>query len=299
MEKMISTEDSVIIWTETFGKSTDPTVLLIMGAMNQGIFWPDEFCQTLANEGNFVIRYDHRDTGKSSIIDFERHPYSLDTLTRDAVEVLKGHGVEKAVIVGLSMGGYIAQLIAIQHPDLVDKLVLISTTADQRPYMTATMGIDGERFDLPPPDEKLLAYIRSTVSAPPKTESELEDNMLQGWAVTYGGARPFPRKQVANALRLSASRTKDRTANFHHALAVAASPERLESVKRIQAPTLIIHGRYDVCFPLSHAEYLSHSIPKAQLFVLEMGHAFMWSWSIEVAALISRFTSETNTDRTM
>ena len=295
MEKMISTEDGTVIWTETFGKPTDRAVLLIMGAMNQGIFWPDEFCQVLANEGNFVIRYDHRDTGKSSIIDFEQHPYDLDALTRDAVSVLKGHGIKKAVIVGLSMGGYIAQLIAIQHPDLVDKLVLISTTADQRPYMTATMGNDGERFSLPAPDEKLLDYIRTTMADPPKTEIELEENMLQGWEVTYGGARPFPREHVAKALRLSASRTKDRTASFHHALAVATSPERLESVKCIQAPTLIIHGRYDVCFPLPHAEYLSRNIPKAQLCVLEMGHAFMWSWSNEVADHIARFISESGT----
>jgi pimeloyl-ACP methyl ester carboxylesterase len=299
MEKMITTEDGTVLWSETFGKTTDRAVLLIMGAMNQGILWPDEFCQTLAKESCLVIRYDHRDTGQSSVIDFNHHPYDLDTLTRDAVAVLKGHGVDKAVIVGLSMGGYIAQLIAIQYPDLVDKLILISTTADHRPYMTATMGATGEQFALPIPDEKLLGYIRATMACPPTTEIELEENMLQGWEVTYGGDRPFPREQVARALRLSASRTKDKAASFHHALAVAASQDRLESVKRIQVPTLIIHGRYDVCFPLPHAEYLSHSIPKAQLCVLEMGHAFMWSWSTEVAALIAGFISESKTDRTI
>lgn len=290
MEKMISTEDGTVIWTETFGKPTDPAVLLIMGAMNQGIFWPDEFCQALANEERLVIRYDHRDTGKSSIIDFEHNPYDLDTLTRDVLAVLKGHEIKKAVIVGLSMGGYIAQLIAINHPEVVDKLILISTTADQRPYMTATMmGITGEVFSLPIPDDKFLGYLRATMASPPTTEAELEENMLQGWAVTYGGDRPFPREQVDNALRISASRTKDRTASFHHALAVSTSPDRLESVKRIQTPTLIIHGRYDVCFPLPHAEYLSRSIPNAQLCIFEMGHVFMWSWSNEVTDCIARF----------
>ena len=292
MEKMIHTENGTVLWSETFGKPTDRAVLLIMGAMNQGILWPDEFCQSLANQGNLVIRYDHRDTGKSSIIDFERHPYDLDTLTRDALAVLKGHGIEKAVIVGLSMGGYIAQLIAIKYPEVVDRLVLISTTADQRPYMTATMGIADEVFSLPVPDEKLLGYIRTTMASPPATEAELEENMLQGWAVTYGGDRPFPREQIANALRLSATRTKDRGASFHHALAVAAAPDRLESVTQIQAPTLVIHGRYDVCFPLAHAEYLVQHIPHAQLSALEMGHSFMWSWSDEIAERVSRFISE-------
>lgn len=297
MEKMIHTEDGTVLWSETFGKPTDRAVLLIMGAMNQGILWPDKFCQSLASQGNFVIRYDHRDTGKSSIIDFERHPYDLDTLTRDAMAVLDGHEIEQAVIVGLSMGGYIAQLIAIKHPELVERLVLISTTADQRPYMAATMGITGEVFNLPIPDEKLLGYIRQTMASPPTTAAELEENMLQGWAVTYGGDRPFPREQVAKALRLSAARSKDRSASLHHALAVAAAPNRLESVNQIQAPTLVIHGRYDVCFPLAHAEYLVKHIPHAQLSLFEMGHSFMWSWSDEIAERITRFISESEETR--
>lgn len=292
MEKQITSADGLILWSEAFGKPTDRPMLLIMGAMNQGIFWPDEFCQQLADAGNFVIRYDHRDTGKSSTVDFQKHPYDLNILTQDAVAVLRGYELKSAVIVGLSMGGYIAQLLAIDHPNLVEKLVLISTSADQRPYMAATMGRADKVFSLPPPEEKLLAYIRSTVAHPPQTASEMEESLIRGWAVTYGGNRAFPREQIAATLRLAAQRSTDPTTGFHHALAVDASPDRLQSIKRIQAPTLIIHGKYDVCFPLEHAKYLEKNIPKSQLKIFEMGHSFMWSWSNEVSSATLYFIKQ-------
>lgn len=292
MEKQITSADGLILWSEAFGKPTDRPMLLIMGAMNQGIFWPDEFCQKLADAGNFVIRYDHRDTGKSSTVDFQKHPYDLNTLTQDAVAVLRGYELKSAVIVGLSMGGYVAQLLAIDHPNLVEKLVLISTSADQRPYMAATMGRADKVFSLPPPEEKLLAYIRSTVAHPPQTASEMEESLIRGWAVTYGGNRAFPREQIAATLQLAAQRSTDPTTGFHHALAVDASPDRLQSIKRIQAPTLIIHGKYDVCFPLEHAKYLEKNIPKSQLKIFEMGHSFMWSWSNEISSATLNFIKQ-------
>ena len=289
LEKLISTDDGLTIWSEAFGKPTDSPVLLIMGAMNQGIVWPDNFCQKLAEAGNFVIRYDHRDTGKSSTVDFQNQPYDLDSLTQDAVAVLRGYKVRKATIVGLSMGGYIAQLIAINHPGFVDRLILISTSADHRPYMAATMGQSTANFSLPPPEDKFLDYIRYTVATPPKTAIDIEENLIRGWEVTYGGTRMFPREHIVQTIRLSAMRSKNQTSIFNHARAVLASPDRLELVKLISVPTLIIHGRYDACFPIAHAEYLAKNIQNSQLVILEMGHSFMWSWSDEVLSNISRF----------
>ncbi len=140
MERYINTKDGLTLWTESFGNPESPPVLLIMGAMNQGIFWPDEFCERLASAGFHVIRYDHRDTGKSSKVDYQRTPYDLDTLAEDAIAVVHGYKAERPIVIGLSMGGYIAQLVAIKHPGIAERLVLISTSADHRPYMAATMG---------------------------------------------------------------------------------------------------------------------------------------------------------------
>lgn len=289
MERMICTPDGLSLWSEAFGRSGDHPVLLIMGAMNQGIFWPDDFCVHLASSGYYVIRYDHRDTGLSSKIDYSQHPYRLAELAQDALAVLHGHNLSKATVVGLSMGGYIAQLLAIDYPECVEHLVLISSSADQRPYMTATMGQPSMGFALPGPGQALLAYIRATLARPPGTATAQEENLLTGWAITYGGKREFPRTQLTAALRQAAGRTDNSMAAFNHALAVAASPDRLESCKTIHAPTLVIHGRDDICLPLAHGEYLARNIPGAHFQTFPMGHSFMWSWDDEILSSLTSF----------
>lgn len=289
MERYIDTKDGLTLWTESFGNQDNPPVLLIMGAMNQGIFWPDEFCERLASAGFHVIRYDHRDTGKSTKVDYQRAPYDLDILAQDAIAVVHAYKAERPIVIGLSMGGYIAQLVAIRHPGIAEKTVLISTSADHRPYMAATMGQSTAAFSLPAPEKRFLDFIESMRQHPPQTSAEMMNSASDGWAVTYGGQRPYPRANVEQALRLAAERAADQSASFHHAFAVAASPDRLQSVMSIAVPTLVIHGRYDPCLPLAHGEYLAKHIPKASLQVFEMGHSFMWSWDDEVLAAVLDF----------
>lgn len=260
-----------------------------MGAMNQGIFWPDEFCERFASAGFYVIRYDHRDTGKSSRVDFQHAPYDLDILAEDVIDVIRGYKAERPIVIGLSMGGYIAQLVAVRHPGIAEKLVLISTSADHRPYMAATMGQSTADFSLPAPDKRFLDFIETMRQHPPQTAAEMMNSASDGWAVTYGGQRPYPRANVEQALRSAGERTADQSASFHHAFAVSASPDRLQSVKSIEPPTLVIHGRYDPCFPLAHGEYLAKHIPNAKLQVFEMGHSFMWSWDDEILAAVLDF----------
>ncbi len=106
-EKYIETKDGLKIFTESMGDAKNPTIILLMGAMNQGIFWYDSFCEKLALAGFFVIRYDHRDTGFSSVVNYIIHPYNLDNLTDDVIEILDGYNILKAHVVGISMGGFI------------------------------------------------------------------------------------------------------------------------------------------------------------------------------------------------
>lgn len=292
MEKIVTTEDGLALWSQSFGKPGDRPILLIMGAMNQGVVWPEDFCRHLAERGYFVVRYDHRDTGLSSTVDYQATPYRLNELTADALAVMRAHGMQKATVIGLSMGGYIAQLLAIEHPEQVDRLVLISSTADQRPYMAATMGQSVAGFDLPGPGPALLDYIRAAAAQPARSPAEIEKSLLDGWAVTYGGNRAFPREQVTAALRLAASRAPDQRAAFHHAFAVAMSPDRRDGIRLIRAPTLVIHGKSDICLPLAHGEYLARNIPRARLEVFDMGHSFMGAWDDEILASIVAFLGE-------
>jgi len=281
--------NGVTLWTESFGSSRRRPLLLIMGAMNHGLVWPRAFCEHLASAGFFVLRYDHRDTGRSSIVDYARVPYTLDELTGDALAILDAYGLEAVVPVGLSMGGYIAQLLAVGYPGRVSALVLISTTADHRPYMAATTGGDADRYSLPAPARSYLSYVESAARQRTTSPDEETALVLEGWRATHGGSRPFPEAEMKALIQAAAARTTNASAVYHHALAVAASPARTEMLHRITAPTLVIHGASDPCLPLPHGQALAAGIPGARLLTLDMGHMLPPTMSIEVATAIVRF----------
>jgi pimeloyl-ACP methyl ester carboxylesterase len=283
------TANGVTLWTESFGPGDGAPLLLVMGAMNQGLFWPRAFCEQLAEAGFLVIRYDHRDTGRSSIVDYRRHPYTLTEMTGDALAILNAYGCAAAAVVGMSMGGYIAQLLAVESPRRVSGLVLLSTTADHRPYMAATMGCDAGRSPLPPPSRSFIEYVES---AGRRVQAGADDYLaltLEGWRVTHGGSLPFPEREMEATIRAAAAHTRDASAVYHHALAVAASPPRSDILHRIAAPTLVIHGAFDPCLPLPHGQHLAAGISNARLLVLDMGHMLPPPMAAEVGGAIVSF----------
>lgn len=288
MEAHIPTPDGLSLWTETFGDPARPTLLLVMGAMNQGVVWPDAWCQRLAEAGYHVIRYDHRDTGCSSKVGRWR-PYTLRALTRDAVAVLHGLGVQRATVVGLSMGGFIGQLMALDHPECVERLVLISTSADHRPYLASLVGWPAQWLRLPPPEGAYLAHLRAVRRSPPRNAEECLANVRRAWATLYAGPRGYPQDAVEAMLQRTHARTDQPLAAMNHGLAIATSRHRLDRVQQIRVPTLVIHGRHDPLFPLAHGEYLAQHIPGAQLRVLDMGHVFMSAWDDEVFEAVVDF----------
>jgi pimeloyl-ACP methyl ester carboxylesterase len=139
--------NGVELFTESFGAPSDPAVLLVMGAMASAVWWPEEFCGRLAGRGRYVIRYDHRDTGRSVSYEPGQIAYSVEDLADDAVGVLDAYGVERAHLVGLSLGGFLSQLVALKSPERVRTLTLI---ASERlgPHDPA----------MPPMDPKVPAY---------------------------------------------------------------------------------------------------------------------------------------------
>lgn len=280
-DKYIKAKDGLEIFTESIGNPNNPVIVLIMGAMNQGIFWYDSFCKDLANSGFFVIRYDHRDTGFSSVIDFKENPYNLVNLTDDVIEILDGYNISKAHIIGISMGGYIGQLLAVNYPERIKTLTLISTTADHRPYMDATMGNFSNKYDLPYPSQKFIDYIENSKNNPPKNYEEFRSSQIKGWKMFFG--HELIKKDLDELIRLidlSNKRNKNKFSPFNHGLAVANSKDRLETIKNINVPTLIIHGENDPCFGVEHGQYLNQNIPNSKLEIIkDMGHMFSLSES--------------------
>jgi pimeloyl-ACP methyl ester carboxylesterase len=146
VEKVIKCGEVDLV-TESFGEPGVPAILLIMGATASMLWWPEEFCERLARAGHFVIRYDNRDTGRSTTIAPGQAAYTIDDMADDAVAILDGYGLKAAHLVGMSLGGMIAQLAALKNPERVQSLTAISSSR-----------FDEDDDSLPPMDPALLEH---------------------------------------------------------------------------------------------------------------------------------------------
>jgi pimeloyl-ACP methyl ester carboxylesterase len=224
------------------------------------LWWEEGFCRLLADGGRFVIRYDHRDTGRSVTSEPGRPEYTSTDLIADAVGVLDAYGIAAAHVVGVSAGGAFAQLLALGFPDRVLSLVLISTSP-------ATPGERG----LPPPTE---AYQRFVASATVEwsDESSANEYLIDYARVLAGGARPFDEAATHELVRRDVERAHNIAASENHGLAAEGEMPR-EPLSSIAVPTLVIHGTEDPMFPLEHGEALAREISDARLLTLEAaGH---------------------------
>lgn len=242
---------------ETFGSPTNPAILLIHGACASMLWWEAELCQRLSENDRYVIRYDNRDTGKSTTYPPGEPTYSLTDMTLDALAILDTLGIERAHLVGRSMAGAIALIAGVDHPERVASLTFVSTTP----------GDD----DLPPMSEDFLAYTsRNPNPADPAEVTEF----IVGLMRTYSGASPYFDEPAMRALATQdVARTKNMASTLTNHFAITYDGPISGSFPNITAPTLIVHGDQDPVFPLPHAQALHHSIPHANLLILpKAGH---------------------------
>jgi pimeloyl-ACP methyl ester carboxylesterase len=255
---------------ETFGDPGDPAMLLIMGLGTQMLGWDDEFCEQLAARGFFVVRYDNRDIGHSTIFDSSPVPtigqivrrdksaasYSLAEMAADGVGLLDHLGIERAHVVGASMGGMIAQTIAARRPERVLSLVSI-------------MANTGSRWTGQPAVRTYPKFLRPLSSDRQTYIDQAAD--LFAWIGSPGFARDEPR------LRELLGRMYDRGHNVgssaRQLAAIVASGDRTPELRHITAPTLVIHGSADKLVSPSGGRATARAIPGARLLVIQgMGH---------------------------
>ncbi|GAA2689198.1 alpha/beta fold hydrolase [Nonomuraea recticatena] len=269
------------LWTERFGDARDPVVLLVMGTATPGLGWPDELVDTLVTAGRQVIRYDHRDTGRSGRVDFAAHPYSVADLAGDAVAVLDGYGVAAAHVAGASLGGTIGQWLAVHRPERVTALTAIMTSpmgADAGPaWARAMAGQEPDPGDLPPPSSRFLAHLARSAAAPRTTREEHVAANLETWRVLNGEALPFDEEAARRFVEESYDVAADPAAALNHdAAGRLMTEDRRAPLASIKAPTLVVHGSEDPLLPLPHGEALAAAIPHARLEVVPgMGHSFL------------------------
>jgi pimeloyl-ACP methyl ester carboxylesterase len=259
---------------DTIGDPSAPPLLLIMGLGGQLIHWDEAFCRQLAGKGLFIIRYDHRDTGlstkyksagpsdmNSSLDAFMQGqaiqpPYSLNDMADDAAGLLEALHIEKAHVCGTSMGGMIAQILAIRHPQRLLSLISIYSTTGNP--------------DLPQPEPKAMEALMTP--QPTGRQAYIEFN-VKAHRVMAGSGYPFEEKFIRSISAESYDRAHYPAGVGRQMLAVMAQENRKEALLSVTAPTLVIHGTADPLVPAAHGQDTADAVPGARLLLIEgMGH---------------------------
>jgi pimeloyl-ACP methyl ester carboxylesterase len=284
--------NGISIEYEEFGDRNGRPLLLIMGLGAQMILWHEEFCEQLAARGHRVIRFDNRDVGKSTWFDqlgvpdvmaamtaaLARQPvtapYLIRDMAADAVGVLDALHIDKADIVGASMGGMIAQAVAIEFPSRVRTL-------------TSIMSSTGNP-DLPPASPSAMAVL---LAPPPTTRDESIERGVTVFRTIGSPGFPFDEADV----RARATRGYDRGFNpagtVRQLVAILASGSRKEALRAVRAPALVIHGKDDPLVPFAAGQDTAAAIPGAELLAIDgMGHDMpraVWPRLIDAISALS------------
>jgi pimeloyl-ACP methyl ester carboxylesterase len=245
---------------QTVGNPADPAIVLIHGAGNTMLSWDEELCERLAARGRFVVRYDMRGAGRAPA----QEPFTLRDLVSDATGVLDRLGLVHAHVVGVSLGGAVAQLLALDHADRVAALTLIASTPG---------GPGHSQGDLP----GITAGLSAAFAAEPPAPDWADRDAVIDYLATL--ERPFSPVFDEAAARQLAGRVFDYSDDIEASLTSsfefdAGEPWR-HRLGEIAAPTLVVHGGDDPLFPVEHGRALAAEIPGAELLVLgRMGHEY-------------------------
>ncbi|RRI05017.1 alpha/beta hydrolase [Mesorhizobium tamadayense] len=263
------------IVSETFGSPADPAILLIMGAMASLLWWPEAFCRQLAQRGRFVIRYDNRDTGLSTKYTPGAPPYTFEDMVDDAVRVLDDHNINKAHVVGMSMGGMIAQIVALKYPERVSALTVISSSP---------LGVDTS--SLPGASQAYKEHSAEGADVDWSNRGQVLDFMVKGARAIASTMHPFDEERTRAMIEEDYDRSGGLASAINHFLLKSGEPER--RIKDFTAPLLVIHGATDPLIPIEHGEALAGAVPGARLVRIEGGghelHRDDWPEIIEAIA---------------
>jgi pimeloyl-ACP methyl ester carboxylesterase len=275
--------DGIDLFHEEFGSESDPAVLLVMGNSAPGLVWPDAFCALIASAGFRVIRFDQRDTGLSTYVDFSRNPYTLDDLVRNTFALLDGLGIGRAHVVGLSQGGVIAYRMALEQPQRLSSLAILMSSADLRPKNDAFTGAPARANELSRPSAEYVARVIALNANAPLDANEVAHRFVENFRLAKGARSPFDEdawQALGHAFAERPSLRPDGLTpamanNSNHSLAQkATSALSATQLASIALPVLIVHGSDDPIFPVDHAHWAAATIPAATLRVIDgMGHA--------------------------
>lgn len=260
---------------ETFGDPSSPSLLLIAGLNLQLIHWHKEFCVKLSKQGYHVIRYDNRDSGLSTKITELTMaeamtkvgnlfmgkqvpvPYSIEDMANDAVALLDFLNIDQAHICGISMGGFIAQTIAINNPHRILSLVSIySSPGNRKEFM---------------PTQEVMQFMMTPT---PADRDGFIEHSIKYLKLISGTGIPFDEEFFRNLVAQSYDRILYPEGMLRQYLAILTQKDRTSDLGKVKIPTLVIHGDEDPMIPLAAGDATAEAIPNAELNIIKgMGHA--------------------------
>ncbi|MFH9423222.1 alpha/beta fold hydrolase [Streptomyces sp. NPDC017529] len=287
--QFVDAAPGVRLWTEQRGPADAPALLLVMGAQASGLGWPEPFVDALAVHHR-VIRYDHRDTGRSTW-SFDRQPYRIADLAQDAVAVLDGLGAGRAHLVGLSLGGLLAQLVLADHPGRVLSATVLGTCAlSTTPYTRP----DGTRVPvdaLPGIAPEVLEMWGRPVEDH-GLEAEL-DRRVAHWRVLSGGQLPFDAGYFRELERGIIEHTGRYDVSTAHGRADDSGLLRTEALAANEVPVLVVSAPAEPVFPPPHPQHLAQVVRGADLVEIPgMGHALPPEVQGPLAEAVLAFTAK-------
>jgi pimeloyl-ACP methyl ester carboxylesterase len=262
------------IATECFGSRHDPALILIMGATASMLGWPDTLCTALADKGLFVVRFDHRDTGMSTTLPPGKAEYAVEDMAEDVVSIMEAYGLFRVALMGMSLGGYIAQILSLQHPTRIHALVLLGAEP---------IGWDGP--PLPHISERFLSHFGKVSSLDWNDNTAVTDFLLEIERLSVGTGQAFCECEKKARIQQVLRRTSSPASMFNHA-SVPVRNNWTGRYREVACPTLVIHGTEDPVLPIENGRAVSTGIHNAEFMALEkVGHEIPES---SIAALADR-----------
>jgi pimeloyl-ACP methyl ester carboxylesterase len=276
MTERIMTVNGVRLCVETFGRAGDPAILLIHGAGASMLGWEEDFCAQLAAAGRYVIRYDQRDTGRATSWPAGAPAYGLRDLARDAIGILDECGIRRAHMVGRSMGGGVALILATDHADRVATVTFACTTPGDGPAGTELPGMSPEFLRMVPDepagtgDADVVAYLVDVIRA------------------YEGGTEHFDERGTRARMIRDVARTEAVDSMLTNHFRIDIDGPQSGGFDTVGAPTLVIHGDRDPVFPLDHGRAIAAMVRGAELLTLpDVGHEIPpRTWPLVVRRLV-------------
>ncbi|MFT4823921.1 MAG: pimeloyl-ACP methyl ester carboxylesterase [Halioglobus sp.] len=275
---------------DEFGERKNPAIILIMGLGTQMIAWPESFCEDLASKGFRVIRFDNRDIGLSQKLEdkgrpnligvalkqrfglVNKVPYRLVDMAADTIGVMDALDIDAAHLVGISMGGMIAQTVAGHFPKRTLSLTSIMSSSGHRSLPSASVKVTRQVFKRPGAESE-AAYI---------------ERALKTWKLIGSPDYPVDEEVLRAKMLTSYRRSYYPAGAARHATAIVASGDRVKLLRRIESPTLVIHGKADQLVPVACGIHTAEQIKQSTLELFEgMGHNMPEALLPRFAELIS------------